>query len=347
MEERSIRLAVFVIVLFAIIGIVVLALLNLEYLANNWYWLLILAAIVFVYSIVRFDYLIRLKEYERAVIFRFGRVNRVGGPGWCFVIRPIENYVLVDLRTKTIDVPKQDVITKDQIELRVDAVIYMHVKSDPQSVINSVVAVRDYEKAMETMVIAALRDVIGNMELPEVIANIEAINAKLKEQLAEASKEWGVEVESVEIKDVDIPREVLEAMHAERAAVKQKLARIHKADAHKYEVGAIGEAASKLSDKAIAYYYIRALEELAKGKSTKLFFPLEVSKLAEGIGNIFTPKMEKFQTVSSQSISPELVMEYKKILKEWVKEAVEELKKEKQSKRNKGKKRKSSRRKKR
>ena len=167
--------------------------------------------------------ILQLLDYQRAVVYRFGKVNRVGGPGWTFIWPIIEEADIVDLRTKTIDVTKQDVVTKDGIEISIDAVVYLKVKKDNQSVVNSVIEVEDYVGASQLLVVSTLRDVIGSIKLGELISSIELVNAQLKEAL-EGFKNWGVTVDSIEIKDIQIPETVLSAMHEEKAAVQHKLA---------------------------------------------------------------------------------------------------------------------------
>ena len=129
------------------------------------------------YLLWRVRILFELKEYERAVVFRFGRFIGVKGPGWVIVIPFIEKAVVVDLRTKTLDVKPQKVITKDKIELTIDAVIYLRVKDPAKAVLN----VRDYERAAVLYVESELREVVGNMNMEEVISNVDKINKQLKE----------------------------------------------------------------------------------------------------------------------------------------------------------------------
>jgi len=286
-----------------------------EIIIANWYWFLIL--IIFLYFVTTYDILLKLVDYERAIIYRFGKVNRVGGPGWAFILPFIESYNLVDLRTVTLDVPKQDVVTSDGIELSVDAVIYIKIKKDKQSVVNSVIEVQNFKEASKLFVISAIRDIVGSMTLSDVISNIEIINAQVKENLEKISKEWGLSVESVEIKDVQIPKVVLDAMHEEKAAVQQKLARMERALAHKAEIEAVKEAAGDLDQKALTYYYIKAIEGMSKNKGSQVFFPAEFSKLAGVFASskADVPKLEKANE------------NYKQVLKEYIDKSVAKTKK--------------------
>jgi len=268
-ETEGAKQLVFLVIIFLIIAVIFLLFSNLDVMMQNALWVILI--VLFVLIVWKFDFLLTLKDYERAVIMRFGKVNRVGGPGWCVMIPGIEEKVKVDLRTQTIDIPKQDVVTQDNIELHIDAVIYLKVKKDKQSVINSVVEVEDYKDASKLYVIALIRDVIGSMELAQVIASIEQLNKRIKEGLQKISEKWGIGIEAVEIKDIDIPRAVLDAMHEEKAAVQKKLARMEGAKAHMAEIEAVKHAAEQLSDRALAYYYVRALEKIGEGKAPSSF----------------------------------------------------------------------------
>ncbi len=242
-----------------------------------------LALIVVIYAIFKFKIILQLKDYERAVIFRFGKVVRVGGPGWTFIFPFFERGVLVTLRVETIDIPPQEVLTKDNIQLVIDGVLFISVKGDPESVVNSVVKVEDYRKAATMFVIASLRDVVGEFDLNEVISSIEKINLTLITKLAEVSKEWGLKVKSVEISQVRIPEEILQAMHEQKAAVQKKLAVYELAESEKAKILAVKEATEVLSDKTVTYYYIKALEKMAEGQSSKIIFPMELTNLLEKV----------------------------------------------------------------
>lgn len=136
-----------------------------------------------VYIFYKYDIFLQLVDYERAVIYRFGKFHRVGGPGWTLIWPIIETYAYVDLRVKTIDVLVQRVVTHDGVEVKIDAVVYLKVKKDKQSVVNSVIEVENYVQASQLFIISSLRDVVGSMELGDIISNIEGINARIKENL--------------------------------------------------------------------------------------------------------------------------------------------------------------------
>ena len=319
MAAHNLKYIIFLAIIVIGLMFIATAVSYVDFFFSNLLWFAILA--IFLYIIYRYDFLLQLVDYERAVIYRFGKINRVGGPGWTFIWPFIEMGTVVDLRTKTIDVAKQEVVTKDSIELVVDAIIYLKVKKDAQSVVNSVIEVENYVEASRLYVISALRDVIGSMELSEVISNIEVLNLRIKANLEKISQGWGIAVDGVEIKDVQIPEIVLTAMHEEKAAVQQKFARMEKALAHKAEIKAVKEAAADLDEKALAYYYIKAIEGMSKGKGSQVFFPAEFSKLAgafSGVGGTSGKEQSVLKNTNSQ---------YKKVLKSYINKSVKKSKK--------------------
>lgn len=310
MAAQSFKYLVFFALLAILVASIYTVVVFQNFLITNIVWIVILA--IFTYIVYKYDFILQLVDYQRAVIYRFGKVHHVGGPGWTWVWPIMEKSALVDLRVKTLDVPKQHVVTKDGVELTIDAIVYLKVKKDNQSVVNSVIEVEDYVKASQLFVISSLRDVLGSMMLSDVIANIEVINAQIKENLEQISKNWGIVCDSIEIKDVEIPDIVLNAMHEQKAAVQQKLARMERALAQKAEIDAVREAASSLDEKALAYYYIKAIEGMANSKGSKVFFPSEFTQLASSFASA-TGKTGKGATK---------VEYYKNILKDYVDSSV-------------------------
>jgi regulator of protease activity HflC (stomatin/prohibitin superfamily) len=282
-ESYKLKQYIFILVFIILVVVVWLAYTRADDLAV--YAAVLFSFLILAFLIRQYDFLLTLKEYERAVIFTFGRVTRVGGPGWTFVIPAVQSFVLVDLRTQTIDIPPQEVITTDKIKLTIDAVIYLFVDKTKDSVINSVIEIDDYRTATRLYVRATIRDVVGSMDLSSVISNIALLNAEVKRKLEEVAKEWGVKVESVEITNVVIPPEVLDAMHNQKAAEQRKLAKFEEAEGKKYEIEAIKAASGELTDKTIAYYYINALEKIAEGQSSKIIFPMELTNFVKSFSN--------------------------------------------------------------
>ena len=281
MAKDGIKQIIFIILIIVIIAVVAILWTNSTLIIDN---LLAVVVILFILFIVaRYDFIIQLKDYERAVVFTLGRVSRVGGPGWALIFPPFESYTQVDLRTRTIDIPRQEIFTKDNIEVTIDAVIYLKINKDDASVINSVTEVVDYIKASRLFVVGLIRDKAGSLELNELISQVDQLNEALKTDLERLATKWGVVVEEATIKDVKIPKTVLQSMHEQKAAVQHKLARMEGAKAKQAEIEAVKAAAKDLDDKTLAFYYIKALEKLGEGKSTKFIFPMELTKLASSL----------------------------------------------------------------
>ena len=279
--------------------------------------LAILAMLIVIYTQSSKFFLI-LQEYERAVVFRFGRFLKVGGPGWLILVPFVDTAVRVDLRVQTLEIPVQTVVTRDNIKLSVDAIIYLHVTDAKKAIIN----VEDYKTASVTFIQANLRDVIGKMTLEQVISNIDQINLNLHKNLAKTAYNWGVEVDKVEIQSVELPPEVMSAMHRKRAATEDKMAQAQRAEAQKITINALEEAGSRLTNPTLHYLYLQALHKIAEGKSTKIIFPLELSRLAENLSSRMGVPFSKAQE--------QIVDKYQELAKEGERPSsiIEELKRE-------------------
>jgi|TARA_Y100000310_G_scaffold341873_1_gene442668 regulator of protease activity HflC (stomatin/prohibitin superfamily) len=225
------------------------------------------------------------KEYERGVVYRFGKYHRVAEPGWRFVIPMIETFVKYDLRTETIDIPPQTVITKDAVKLNIDAIIYLRV-DDPVKA--ELYVEEDYRKAIEEHVKGRIRNLVGSMEIDELYGKIDHVNNQLREDVQKLAIEWGVMIVNVELISVTPPQKMVDAMQAEEIAERYKRAELQEAETTKIRIGAIEAAAGQLTTPTLNYLYIKALKDVADGRSTKIVFPMEltkaVEKLAGGIG---------------------------------------------------------------
>ena len=285
-------------VIFAtILSIILLSMIAVAYSISSKQYAILAIALVILFLIflsLKYNVLLQLNEYERAVVFRFGHYCGTRGPGWTIILPFIESYVKVDLRTRTLDVLPQKVITKDNIAVKLDAIIYYKVVDAAKAVIN----VRDYKKAAILYVEASLREIAGRMTAEEIISNVNAINEELRKELQNMAKKWGVDVVSVELKHVELPQDLMEAMHKRREAEQRKYAALQEAEAEKLRIEAVKSAAGDLSDRVLAYYYLKALQQIASGKATKIVLPLEVSTLAQSIssalgGAVSPQKIEK------------------------------------------------------
>lgn len=216
-----------------------------------------------------------LNEYERAVVFRLGRFTSVRGPGLIILLPGIEKMRRVDLRTVTMDIPSQDIISKDNVTLKVNGVVYFRV-SDPEK---SIIAVEDYLSATAQISQTTLRSVIGQFELDEILSQRESINQKLQEILDDQTEPWGIKVSAVEVKAIDLPIEMQRAMAKQAEAERDKRAKVISAGGELEASIKLAEAAKILGTQkdAIILRYLDTMKEISSGdgKSTT-FFPLPI-----------------------------------------------------------------------
>ena len=167
------------------------------------------------------------QEYQRAVVFRLGRFQSIKGPGLYWIIPVIDSQQRVDIRTKTVDLEQQETITKDSVTVKVNAVLWFKI-TNPE---NAIIKVADYNKAVYQFSVTALRNIIGQHTLDEVLREREQINGTLQKMVDSATEPWGIKIEMVEMKDVEIPEAMQRAMAREAEAIREKRARIVKAEA--------------------------------------------------------------------------------------------------------------------
>jgi regulator of protease activity HflC (stomatin/prohibitin superfamily) len=231
-----------------------------------------------------------LRDYERAVIFRFGRrANAVfnpggdgSGPGLVLLIPFIDKMVRVSLRTITTDVPPQDVITRDNVSVKVNAVIFFRVLDATKAVIS----VQDYLYATSQMAQTTLRSVLGQQELDDLLASREKINAELTRIIDQHTNPWGVKVAAVEVKNVDLPQDMQRAMSKQAEAERERRAKVINAEGEFQAAAKLAEAAEVLSRHPIAVQlrYLQTMREVASERHTTTFFPLPI--------DLFTPLLQ-------------------------------------------------------
>lgn len=233
---------------------------------------------LFVIIVVLANWLRFPKEYERLVIFRLGRIiGGARGPGFTFVAWPFEEAVKVSLRTVTLDVPPQDIITKDNISAKVNAVAYFRV-IDP---IKAIVQVQDYQYATSQMAQTTLRRVLGEMELDELLAKREAINEKLQTILDKQTDPWGIKVSNVELKHVDLSDDLRRAMARQAEAERERRAKIIAAEGEFQAAEKICQAAEMMQKypASMQLRYLQTLVEIGKDKNTTTIFPIPIDIL--------------------------------------------------------------------
>jgi regulator of protease activity HflC (stomatin/prohibitin superfamily) len=228
-----------------------------------------------------------LREYERGVIFRFGRratavFNPGGdgsGPGLVLLVPFIDKMVKVSLRTITMDVPPQDVITRDNVSVKVNAVIFFRVLDATKAIIS----VEDYLYATSQMAQTTLRSVLGQQELDDLLASREKINEELTRIIDQHTSPWGVKVAAVEVKNVDLPQDLQRAMSKQAEAERERRAKVINAEGEFQAAAKLAEAADVLSrfPVAVQLRYLQTMREVASERNTTTFFPLPI--------DLFTP----------------------------------------------------------
>jgi regulator of protease activity HflC (stomatin/prohibitin superfamily) len=218
-----------------------------------------------------------LQEYERGVIFRLGRLAGVKGPGLVLIIPIIDRMVKVSLRIVTMDIPPQDVITKDNVSVKINAVVYFRVV-DPAK---AVVSVENYIYATSQLAQTTLRSVCGEAELDEILAHRESINLKIQSILDKMTESWGVKISAVEVKHIDLPHEMQRAMARQAEAERERRAKITLAEAEYQAAQRLKEAADMLAQNPITIQlrFLQTVSELATEKTATLVLPVPIELL--------------------------------------------------------------------
>jgi regulator of protease activity HflC (stomatin/prohibitin superfamily) len=221
-----------------------------------------------------------VQEYERGVVFRLGRLAGVRGPGLIILLPVIERMVKIDLRTITMDIPVQEVITRDNVTIRVNAVAYFRVV-DPGRAITSVA---DYIRATSQIAQTTLRSVLGQAELDELLAERDRINDRLQQIIDEQTEPWGVKVTNVEVKDIELPEMMQRAMARQAEAEREKRAKIIHASGEFEASRQLTEAAELMArvPTTLQLRYLQTLTEIAAEKNSTIIFPLPIQML-EGL----------------------------------------------------------------
>jgi regulator of protease activity HflC (stomatin/prohibitin superfamily) len=219
---------------------------------------------------------VEIRQYERGVRFRLGKLYSLMEPGWHIVFPTFEKIERVDMRTQTLDIPPQSVISRDNVKLTIDAICFIRV-TDPKK---AIIEIKDYKKAIEGFLIAELRNVSSKMEMEGIIEKADDLNTLLHQRLLEISDKWGVTATRVEIEHITLPPELVEAMTKRQAAQEAKKRMQIEYEARAIAIEAINAAASKVSDTTMTYLYLETLKSMGHGKSTKFILPMELSSLA-------------------------------------------------------------------
>ncbi len=215
-----------------------------------------------------------LREYERGVVFRLGRYVGIRGPGLIILVPFIEKMVKVSLRTVAMDVPPQDVITRDNVSVRVNAVLYFRVVEPEKAIID----VQEFLFATSQLAQTTLRSVVGQAELDELLAKRDKLNAQIQTILDEATDPWGIKVMTVEMKDVDLPMEMKRAMAKQAEAERERRAKVIHADGEFQASQRLSEAAQVIEKHptALQLRYLQALVEVASENNSTTLFPIPI-----------------------------------------------------------------------
>ena len=215
-----------------------------------------------------------LREYERGVIFRLGRIINTKGPGIIIIIPIVDKLIRVSLRLVAMDVPPQDVITRDNVSVKVNAVIYFRVM-DPN---NAIVEVENYLFATSQLAQTTLRSVCGQVELDELLSERDKINTTLQEILDKHTDPWGIKVSNVEVKHIDLPQEMQRAMAKQAEAERERRAKVINAEGEFQAAGKLREAAQTIQDfpYALQLRYLQTLREVSAENNSTTLFPIPI-----------------------------------------------------------------------
>lgn len=241
----------------------------------------VVTAVIIVFAILILSSAIRiLREYERGVIFRLGRLignGGVKGPGLILLIPVVDRMVKVSLRTVVMDVPPQDIITRDNVSVKVNAVIYFRV-IEPQK---AIVGVENYLVATSQLAQTTLRSVLGQSELDDLLSQRDKINQKLQQIIDAHTEPWGVKVSNVEVKQIDLPQEMQRAMAKQAEAERERRSKVIAAEGEYQASQRLADAAKILAEQpsALTLRYLQTLREIATEKNSTTIFPVPIDLL--------------------------------------------------------------------
>jgi regulator of protease activity HflC (stomatin/prohibitin superfamily) len=238
----------------------------------------VVTVVIVVFALIILSNAIRiLREYERGVIFRLGRLIRAKGPGLILLIPIVDRMIRVSLRTVVLDVPPQDVITQDNVSIKVNAVVYFRVL-DPQK---AIVQVENFLAATSQISQTTLRSVLGQSELDDLLSQRDKINHKLQQIIDANTEPWGVKVSNVEVKQIDLPQEMQRAMAKQAEAERERRSKIIAAEGEFQASQRLSDAAKILSENASALTlrYLQTLREIATEKNSTTIFPVPIDLL--------------------------------------------------------------------
>src|SRR6266540_725872 len=243
----------------------------------------VVTIVVVVFALIILSNAIKiLREYERGVVFRLGRLISARGPGLILLIPIVDKMIRVSLRTIVLDVPPQDVITQDNVSIKVNAVVYFRV-IDPQK---AIVQVENFLAATSQISQTTLRSVLGQSELDDLLSQRDKINHKLQQIIDANTEPWGVKVTNVEVKQIDLPQEMQRAMAKQAEAERERRSKVIAAEGEYQASQRLADAAQILSDQpsALTLRYLQTLREIATEKNSTTIFPVPIDLLKPFLG---------------------------------------------------------------
>lgn len=239
--------------------------------------LLSLILVLVILFILFFNFFYVLREYERAVVFMLGRFWQVKGPGLIVIIPFVQQIVRIDLRTVVMNIPPQDVISRDNVSVRVSAVVYFRVMDAAKAVIQ----IEDYQTAVSQLAQTTLRSVLGQHELDEMLAERTKLNSHIQQILDEHTDAWGIKISMVEIKQIDLNESMVRAIAKQAEAERERRAKVIHADGELEASHKLLEAAQVLSHdpQALQLRYLQTLSNIAEEKNSTIIFPLPIELL--------------------------------------------------------------------
>ncbi len=244
------------------------------------FYLFIAIFIVLLGSIFFIVFVKKYSQFERGIIFRLGKFNRITGPGWAVVIPFFEQeYKKVDVRVKMMDLSSQNIFTADDLKLSIDGTIYYQIV-DPEK---ATLQIDNYGQGLSNLVQSAVRNSIASLTMRQVFSSLDRLNDILADAIRHMTWKWGIDVPSVQIRSVSPSNEVIQAMQQPEIAANLLQAQRFKAEAQKIVIEAIGEGGKSLDDKSIMYLYLQALKQVGESSSSKIVLPMQ---FMQGAGNM-------------------------------------------------------------
>ena len=220
-------------------------------------------------------------EFERGIVFRMGKFNRVAGPGWSIVLPFFEKeFSKVDARTRMIEINVDEAYTLDDLRLNINGMFYYRIVDAEKAILK----IDNYTKGIESLIISQIRNVIGKLNMREVFSNLSRLNDILIESIKNDVLKWGIDVNMIQLREVIPPMEIAVAMQSKEIASNDLQATRFSAEAKKLVIKAIGEGAKHLDDRAMMYLYIEALKSMGEGPGSKVIFPAEFMRIVGNVG---------------------------------------------------------------